>query len=146
MNYLYAGIAAILILLGAEQWGEHRVQVKWDQDAAVRQALLDKTTLDNKEALDANKAQYEKDRLAATSQAGRDAVNRFLRDHGLLPDGSRVSSGGNVPAQSPQGTDGPPSQCGTSGALESFANDCAQDALKVMRWQEICRANHCEID
>jgi len=139
MNYLYAFIALLLIIFGAEQWGEHRIQVEWEQDIAVRQALLDKTKQENKEALDANKKQYEKDKRAAMSQAGRDAVNRYIRERMLQ------SCPGNVPAQGAQGTNGATEEPGTGTALESFATDCASDALQVIRWQEMCKANRCEI-
>jgi hypothetical protein len=142
-----AVISAILILIATEQYGEHRVQVKWDQDIAVRQALLDKTKQDNKEALNADKIQYDKDKVAATSKAGRDAIAGYIRERGLLPAGCGVqSSPGNVPSQGAQGTDGTPGELGTGSALEGFAASCANDALKVIRWQDLCRANHCEIE
>ena len=146
MNYLYAAIVAIIILFGVEQWGEHVVQVKWDQDVAVREALLAKTKQENEESRNADKLQYEKDQRAATSKAGRDAIARFLRDHGLLPNGDRVQPiTGDVQAPGQQGTDGTPEEPGTSGALERFATDCALDALQVMRWQDMCKANRCEV-
>jgi membrane protein involved in colicin uptake len=147
MNYLYGSSATILILIGVEQYGEHRIQVKWDSDIEVRQTLLEKSKQDNQEALDASKAQYEKDRIAATSQAGRDAVNRFLRDHGLLPNGDRMpSSTGDSQAQGEQGTDGATKERGTGSEIERFSTGCGEDALKVIRWQDLCKANHCVIE
>ena len=151
MNRLYTAIAAIAILcgalFGAVLYGKHIVQVKWDQDVAVRLALMNKTKQENKEALDENRKQYEKDKFAATSQAGHDAVARYIRERGLLPTCNRLSSGpGDVSAQSSGGTDESAKEPGTGAALESFATDCALDALQVMRWQELCKANRCEVE
>lgn len=140
MNYLYAGIAALVFLLCAEQWGEHRVQVEWEKDKAVRQALLDQTIKQNEDTLNAIKSQARKDQAAATSKAGRDAVNRFLREHGLL-----LTSEGHLQAQGQQGTNGTSDQSGTGDPLEEFAIGCGRDALKVMRWQELCVRMNCEI-
>jgi hypothetical protein len=134
-------VSVILLLVGIEQYGEHRIQAKWNTDIAVRQAVLDKVKQDNQEALDASKTQYEQDKRAATSKAGRDAVNGYIRDHGLLQ-----SCTGNIPAQGIQGTNGASEERGTSSTLESFTNDCGQDALKVIRWQDWCRANHCVVE
>lgn len=134
-------IALAFVVLAVEQYGEHRVQVEWDKDVAVREALLKQAKQENKETLDANRKQYEKDKLAATSKSGRDAIARYIRERGLLQ-----SCPGSVPAQGQQGTDGAAEESGASTALEGFARDCADDALKVMRWQELCKVNHCQVE
>jgi hypothetical protein len=151
MNRIYAVIVVIAILcgalFGAERYGEHVVQMKWDQDTAVRLALLNKVKQENKEALDANRKQYEKDKQAAASKAGRDAVARYMAERGLLSTCNRLSSGpGDVSAQSSGRTDESAKEPGTGAALESFTTDCALDALQVMRWQELCKANRCEVE
>lgn len=144
MNYLYAALAAIALLIGAEQWGEHVVTVEWDKDKAVRQALLDSEINRNKETLDALKAQHQKDQSAATSKAGRDAVDRFIRER-LLSSCASLQPGGHAETQSVEGTDGAASQPRTSEPLAEFVTGCGQDALKVMRWQELCTRMNCEV-
>lgn len=140
MNYLYAAIAAGLLLFGSVQWGKHLTQVEWDKDKAVRQALHDQTVKQNKEALDALESQYKKDKLAATSKAGRDAVARYLRER-VLP----TCATGADTTQGQPGIDGTASESGTGEPLEKFVTGCGLDALKVMRWQELCVRANCEI-
>jgi hypothetical protein len=142
MNYLYALAVSMLVIIGVEQYGEHRVQSEWDKDVAIRQALIDKAKQENKESLDEIRKQYEKDKRAATSKAGRDAIARYIRERGLLQE----ACAGNVQAQGSKGVNGISEEPRTSAALESFAGDCASDALKVIRWQELCKANRCEVE
>lgn len=138
------GVLALLVFASV-MYGKHLVQVEWDKDKAVRQSLLDREVNQNKEALDALKSQYETDKTAATSKAGRDAVARYIRERGLLPACAQLPSQGHVPAQSSEGDDAATGQPGTGDSLTEFVAGCGQDALKVMRWQELCTRMNCEI-
>lgn len=147
MNQTIAAIIAmIVILICAEQYGEHRIQVQWDKDKAVREALLNKEKRTNKETIDALNTQHEKDVKSATSKAGRDAVSAWLKSHGLLPNGDRLSSSGDSKAESAKVPDGEPLKSESSNRLEEFAIGCAKDALKVMDWQEWAIRENLEVE
>ncbi|HLP99203.1 MAG TPA: hypothetical protein VK149_12250 [Sideroxyarcus sp.] len=150
MNKLEGVILSLLVLaclmLGAELWGEHVVQVKWDKDKAVRQALLDDAKRQNQGVVDDLNAKHQADLKAAKSEAGRAAVAGWLREHGLLPSGLQVQpNSGAVPPQGAKVPDGATGQQGIGGALEGFAAGCARDALMVLDWQELCVRNRCEV-
>jgi hypothetical protein len=147
MNYLYAVLVLLAIALGCEQWGEHRIQVKWDQDKAVREAQLETEKKHNQETVDDLNDKWKKTLDTAIGKAGRAAIDRFLREHGLLPSGLPVQPNpGAVQAQGPQVSDGAADQPGAGSGLAEFATGCALDALKVMDWQELCVRQHCEVE
>jgi len=145
-QYLIGAFVVITVLIGVEQYGEHRIQVQWDKDKAVREALLNNEKRTNKETIDALNTQHEKDIKSATSKAGRDAVSNWIKSHGLLPNGDRVSSRGDGKAESPKVSDGESLKSEPSNRLEEFAIGCAKDALKVMDWQEWAKRENLEIE
>lgn len=146
-QYLFAAAAVLLGLLGAEQWGEHRILVQWDKDKAVREAQLETEKKHNQETVDDLNGKWKKTLDLAVGEAGRRAVDRFLRDHGLLPSGLPVQPNpGAVPPQGAKVPDGAASQQGVGDGLARFATGCALDALKVMDWQELCIRQHCEVE
>lgn len=151
MNRIEGDVIAILVftamLFGMEQWGEHTVQVEWDKDKAVRAAVLAAETKRNQETINDLKDQHAADLQAAKSEAGRAAVAGWLHDHGLLPSGLPLHPGAQpVPSQGSQIPDGEACQQGVGAALEGFATGCAQDALRLMDWQELCIRQQCEVE
>ncbi|MFA5976502.1 MAG: hypothetical protein WC859_10125 [Elusimicrobiota bacterium] len=131
MNYLYAILALLAIALGCEQWGEHRVQVKWDQDKAVRQARLDDEIARGEKIIADMRDKFKKEKAYAESEASKRAVDRFLRDHGLLPSGLPVRPVANGQAQVPQGADGTTCESGFAERIKDFAARSLRDARKV---------------
>ena len=136
--YKYIGIiaAVLLLLIGVEQYGEHRVQIEWDKDIAIRAALLEAETQQNAKNVATITEQYKKDIEHAKSQAGRAAIADFLRRHGLLPSGAPVQPVSSSQTQGTQGADGAGGQCGPGSGVEEFAINCAKDAVTVGAWQE----------
>jgi len=130
MNYLYGSLAILLALAGVEQYGEHRVQTKWDIETAKLQALAEQAKRQDKEITAALETQHLKDIQHAKSEAGKRAIADYLKSHGLLhsegncsqTQGSGVSSGSAV-------------ESGTSADIAEFANACAHDAQIVLDWQ-----------
>lgn len=146
MNYLLAGIAVILILLGVEQWGEHRVQVEWDKETAARIAITGQAKRQSAEAANDVEEQHKKDIEYAKSQAGRAAVADFLRRHGLLPDGSPVSvARGDGQAEVPVRTDGAACESGFAERIKEFAARCLHDARKVEMCMEWAKRENLEV-
>jgi hypothetical protein len=140
MNYLYGSIAILLALLGIEQYGEHRVQVKWNLETARLEALADQA---RQQSMAINKvidAQHQKDIENAKSEAGKSAVRDYLKSHSLLH-----TEGNCGQAQSPAKPDEPASEPGTDASIEEFAGRCAQDALTVLNWQEWAKREGLEI-
>lgn len=130
-------IALLLIAVGtAEQYGESRVQHKWDQHNLE---VKGKLALE-KQRSDAERIKliedHKKEIEYAKSKAGADAISRFLREHGLLPNGAPVHRPDDSvgEAEVPEGTDGAASKFGAGESLEEFATRCGIDAIKV----ELC--------
>lgn len=135
-RYLYGAVALVLMLVGAMLYGEHRVQVKWDLERARQETITALARETDEAARKADAEQHKKDIENAKSQAGRTAIARWLRDHGLLPDGSPMSGSGGGQTDCAGKPDGTAGQSGTGGRIEEFAEGCALDALHVLRWQE----------
>lgn len=144
--WVYYLLALLIALIFSEQYGENRIQDKWDTQKAIDAALVAAQDQKNKETLDDLKAQHEKDIEFAKAQAGRDAVNRWLHDHGLLPDGTPMFPGNSVSTEGSKVSNGTPGQSGLGDKITQFATDCAKDALMVMDWQELCKRNNCVVE
>lgn len=129
MNYLYGSIAIVLVLLGVEQYGEHRIQIDWNMETARLESIAKQEKENNRKSLDAIAEQHKKDIENAKSKAGRDAVRDYLS--GLLQ-----HQGNNSEAENTSGVSGATCQCGISVEAEEFANRCGQDALKLLRVSE----------
>lgn len=137
MDKAIAAILAIVAILAvAYMAGAHSVRVEWDKEKAVRQAQLEAQQKLNEDTNAIVQAQHEKDLSAAKSKAGRDAVADYLRSHGMLPASSAVQCAGQLQAEDSVKSDGTAEERGASSKIESFATNCALDALQVMRWQE----------
>lgn len=140
MTRLYTALAMLAalcaLLLGVEQYGEHRVQVKWDLERERQEAVAQQEAERDKQANAATEAQRKKDIENAKSEAGRIALNNWLRKHGLLPDGSPVSGSCSGKANCPSKPDGASGQSGSGERIADFARGCALDALHVLQWQE----------
>lgn len=136
MNYLYGLLAIIVLIFAVEQYGEHRIQSKWDIETARLQGIAKEAERRNKENISAIEAQHKKDIEHAKSKAGKSAVSDWLKSHGLLPDGSAVSGSGSCEAQSTTKPNGKPEESGTGNGIKAFATDCALDALHVLMFQE----------
>ena len=137
-------LAAIVMLFGSEKFGEHLTQVEWDKDKAVREALVEAEKKRNQGVIDDLENRHKKDMAAAQSEAGRTAVNRWLHDHGMLPDGSPVRSPKQPVqtegAKTPDGRSDPEPE--SRSGVEGFANECAKGALMNMDWREWATRNH----
>lgn len=128
MNYLYSALAALAILIGVEQFGEHHVRSQWDTDIAVRQGVAEAEAERNKRNLADLQAKYKKDIEYAKTQASKRAVADYLRTHGMLPVCPAVQPGASGQTDIPSSTDGAASQYE---AIERFAARCIDDARKV---------------
>ncbi len=136
-QYLIGIGAALIILLGVEQYGEHRVQVEWDKDKAVREALAVKAEKDNKENIYALNKQHQKDIKTATGKAGRDAVADYLKSIGVLSNGLTVRSEGSGKAESPKlPNERSDTESSTRSSIERFGLECAKGAVMNMDWRE----------
>ena len=146
MNYIIGVLIIVAVLLGAEQWGEHRVQVQWNTDKKVREALLNAETKRNEESVNELIKQHKNDMAAAESKAGRDAVNRWLRDHRVLPGSApvRCPSGNTQPEGAKTPDERPDTEPEFGGGIEGFAVECAKGALMNMQWRELCLKADCE--
>ena len=136
MNYLYGIIAALLILAGIEQYGEHRVQAKWDLERARNEAVAKQEAERDKQAGIAAEEQRKKDIENAKSEGGRIVLNNWLRKHGLLPDGSAVSGSDSDKTNCTCNPDDTADQSGAGERIAELAEGCALDALHVLQWQE----------
>ena len=141
MNYLYGSIAILLLLLGVEQYGEHRVKTQWDLESARLQALADQAKNQDKEINAVLEEQHRKDIQNAKSEAGKSAIREYIRTHGMLH-----IEGSNNQAQNSSGVNDASSQCGTSLEVEEFATRCGEDALKILRFQEWAIRENLEIE
>ena len=131
MNYLYGAIAILIALLGIEQYGEHRVQTRWDIETARLQAISDQEKRQDKEITAILEAKHLKDIQYAKTQAAKSAIADYVKSHGLLH-----SEGGCSQTASSGVSNGTPSESGTSADIEEFASACAHDAQIVLDWQE----------
>lgn len=132
-----AAVLALTLFYSGHWVGAGKVQKAWDAQTAKQEAVAEESEKQDKAARKAVDEQHAKDLKHATSQAGRAALARWLHDHGLLPDGSKVpGTGTDVQAKGSQGADGASRQCGTGGGIEDFALRCAQDAITIGAWQD----------
>lgn len=135
---LAAGIALIVItLVGAEQYGEHRIQAQWDLEVARLDAVSKQAKESNKKTNEAIDAQHKKDIEYAKSEAGKSAIADYLRRHRLLPASAPVrDADSGAKTESTQVADAPACECGTRSSIEEFAGRCGQDALTILNFQE----------
>lgn len=136
MNYLATIVIVMLLLLGVEKYGEHRVQVAWDLERARNEAIAQQEAERDKQANAATEAQRKKEIENAKSEGGRIVLNNWLRKHGLLPDGSPVSGSSGGQANCTGKPDDTTGKSGSGERIEDFARGCALDALHVLQWQE----------
>jgi len=127
-------VAVILLLIGVEQYGEHRIQVKWNEDKAARAAVTERDKQENAKNLADLKEQFEKEKKDAESEAGRRAVAKYLRDYGLLPSSIPVRIGDSHQADIPQRADTTSGESGLAERITELAGRCIDDARKV----ELC--------
>lgn len=132
MNQYLIGIgAALLIILGVEKYGEHRIQVQWDKDIAQREAVAKHDKDENAKNLADLKDKWKKEKNDAESEAGKRAVAKYLRDAGLLPSSLPVRKCDSGQANIPQGTDSTTSESGLTERITQLAGRCIEDARKV---------------
>lgn len=136
MNYIYGLAALCVLLLGVEQYGEHRVNVKWDLERARLVTIAVQAAATDKAANKAVEDQHKKDIENAKSKAGRAAVAAWVKSHGLLPSGPQMPNPGCGQTDGTGGPDDPAGQSGVGERIAEFAEGCALDALKVLNWQE----------
>lgn len=141
MSDLYklgVGIALmILMLVGAEQYGEHRVQAQWDLEVARFAAIAKQEKEENEKTNEAIEAQHKKDIEHAKSEAGKSAITDYLRRHRMLPASPPVRNEGDcAKTEDTKVVDAPTCECGTSSSIEEFAGRCGQDALTILNFQE----------
>jgi len=141
-------ILATLLVFGAGfALGVLQTQTDYKVDNAVRTALLKFETDRNLKVGQDLTKQYGKDVEYAKSKAGRAALARWLDDHGLLPDGSKVSGDGDqAPVDCPEVPHGSSEEQSTGGRIEEFAADCADDASRLMDWQVLCQVQGCIVE
>jgi len=132
---IYAIVAIIVLLIGVEQYGEHRVQVKWNEDKAIRAALAEQAAKDNKENIDALNKQHAKDLKSATSKAGRDAVAAYLKSIGLLSNGLTVRDSDCKAQSSKLPDERSDTESSSRTSLEEFGIECAKGALMNIDWR-----------
>lgn len=132
MNQYLIGIIVILFLiLGIEQYGEHRIQTKWDIDIAQREAVAKHDKEENTKNLADLKDKWKKEKKDAESEAGKRAVAKYLRSIGLLPSGIPVRKCDGSQADIPQGTDSTSSESGLTERITQLAGRCIEDARRV---------------
>jgi hypothetical protein len=142
-----AGLLAItIIVIAIDQHGANRVQARWDKAIVAAEQAKQKADAEDKAARLASAEQYRRDIENAKSQAGRAAVDKYIRDHGLLPACIPVPGAGGVAGNGSTGTDGTTGKPGTGEILAEFATACGKDALKVMRWQEFAIAHNFKVE
>ena len=137
-DILFALAAIFVLVLWAEQYGEHRIQTKWNDETIRLETIANEAIKRNEENLNALNLQHKKDIELAKSQAGRAAIAAWLKSRGLLPDGSPVQPRcDGDKAESPEVPDGGPDPEPVIGiGIEEFAADCAKGALMNMDWRE----------
>lgn len=136
-RYLIAALVLIGWTAASVLYGEHRVQVKWDEDNARQQAIADLHTAQDAAANKAIEDKHRKDVEYAKSQAGRSALAAWLKSHGLLPDGSPMpgSGGGKTDGAAP--SDGRPDpESGLADRIKEFASKCRSGAQMNSEWRE----------
>jgi hypothetical protein len=124
-------VSVILLLVGIEQYGEHRIQAKWNLETAHLEALATQAKEQSAKANQAVTEQHRKDIENAKSEAGKYAIRDYLRTHGMLH-----TEGSSGQAQSSGVPDESPCQCGTGASIEEFAGRCAQDSMTILEWQD----------
>ena len=132
MNYLYAALAAMALLIGAEQFGEHRIQALWDIETERLEAVAEQVKVDDENDRIAIAERHRRDIQNAKSEAGRKAIRNYIRTRGMLP--TNPAACGQTDGAG--GADGAAAEPGLGNSLEEFASRCGQDALKVLAWQE----------
>jgi hypothetical protein len=131
MNYLYGSLAILIALLGIEQYGEHRVQTRWDIETARLRAIADQEKRQDKEINAILEAKHLKDIQYAKTQSAKSAIAGYVKSHGLLH-----SEGSCSKTASSGVSDGTAGESGTSADIEEFASACAHDAQIILDWQE----------
>jgi protein required for attachment to host cells len=131
MNYLYGSIAILIALLGIEQYGEYRVQTKWNIETARLQAIAEQEKRQDKEINAILEAKHLKDIENAKSEAGKSAVREYICTHGMLSHTTSNSQTdcSKIPNEST-------SESGIGGSIEEFAVRCAQDSMTILEFQE----------
>ena len=119
--------------------GESDKQAQWDIEEKAEQVAKDEAIENDRKAKYENELQHQRDITAAKTEAGRAAIAKYLSGIGLLPPRTALhgqQSSDNNQANSASGVNAATSEQGTGSSIEGFAERCASDALKVMRWQE----------
>ena len=147
--YLYGAglVIAILSALGLVSWGKHLVRVEWERDRAVQEAILRAERMHNERIVRELEERHAKDIAISTSEAGRAAVRDWIRTHGVLqapacPEQTSDSAG--IPDDTSR-EQRPSGGAESKERLEQFIIDCALDAQRLTDWQDLCRAQGCEI-
>ena len=127
--------------------GGNAVREEWNKEKAVRAALLDAEKKRNLKTVAELKDKHQKEMDHAKTKAGRDAVNRWLREHCLLPSQLQVRDcGSKAPADRAKVPDGRGEEQRTGGGIEGFAINCADDASRLTDWQTLCKSQGCVVE
>lgn len=141
-----SSVIAILLAAGLFTAGMAYVQKEWDKDKAINKALLEQKDKDATDVVIRLNDAWQKEKKNAETKAGRDYLARWLRDHGLLPDGSPVrSAGGKAPAEGSQVSDATGGEQDAGRGLAEFAGKCGRDANRLTDWQHLCEVQGCEV-
>lgn len=143
---LVALLALVVMCASMYYLGASHVQKKWNEERARLETAAAINAKIDKAAREEVQRQHNKEINYAKSQAGRAAINRWLHEHGLLPDGTKMPKPSSPETESAKGANGTASQCRTGGGIESFAERCAEDALKVESWQNWAIRENLEVE
>lgn len=124
---------AMTLCAGSYLAGSTAVRKEWDLERARQEAVAERERQENAANLAALKNKYQEEIEHAKSKAGRDAVARWLREHGLLPDGSPLHTGKRDSGQADisKGTDEAACESRFAERIKEFAGRCAEDARRV---------------
>lgn len=146
------GIGYEVVSYGAARFadGEAARQRLWDIEEKAEIDAKNEAIKQQEIANAEDEKRRKTDVAAATGKAARDAVNKFLRDGGMLPSGGKVcgaQSGDGGDARNSVGLNDAAgeSRPGGEAALEQFGLKCARDAMRLGRWQDIATKNHWKI-
>lgn len=129
---LLASFALLLIVaVSGYFYGKSTVQTAWDLEKARMDAVSKQVMEQNESTIKALKDKHLKEVAYAKSEAGRIAVNRWIREHGLLQPTNDSSQ-----AKSASTSNEASCKCGIGSSLEEFTLNCGLDALQVEGWQE----------
>jgi len=142
---LIAGLTGIYALGYSN--GADNVQDKWDIEKAKIQSVADAEKARNLKTVADLNDKHKKEIEHAKSESGRAAVNRWLREHGMLPSGITVRGCGSPSsADSSKVPDAGREEQGTSGGIDGFAINCADDASRLTDWQTLCKSQGCFVE